>query len=1538
MPMTGDGSNVTSLSKPSTCHASDEDSRDDVGDAFEPDAAPEHFPQAPDPHAPWVTLWAHMHSRGWGYFAGNDPNTWYWVHPSAAKMKKADMLRRCMEGMQYFATKEDIQNYARKHLGWTGGGSAAAPRSAAGDDANKAQKNDIGSKPPTKRGPGRPSKVKTSSCVLVGTLSHATTDGRCRHVLRGLWEREHPTESAPQRFELCREIPPEGDLLPLTAAGIFGGYFVHRQTSKGAAQSSVIVTEGNVHLSFTELDDELRVHGAGHDEYGPFDLVGSGNKVPTRDSYHVRLRKKYEEDTHSTAPRSELEDHDESSAGSHKKRKCSASASSDSEYGGDAEAGELRPSVDDRRSCTVDARVPDTVGVADEPDGNAKDLVETEEVAGAEEAEEAAEKLPAASAKVSGTVFSDVAYAASKRRRRRGRDECDPTAKLLWPPLYSMEESVTAGPWQECGAFCHLDPPMFCRPLSWNVKNVRPKYSQMNLDFFASAGIVNVQDLFEADAANLCARLMDFAHFKAACAFAQWKNRLKQRRFKISGETKTFYDLYHPECAKLSITSWRLAAERWYKKMAPVAHAESRTQTQGTSDRAVMEREGAAAPRGRRDAAPRVDGAKGTDLLDQILSVREAATIRKYFQIDSARQLLALDGKDAIRRLASLFGVHEDKDIACIAEGVWHSWTRRTEAALLEDKSGTDATSSASPSTMTPARPERIPFKTRLSYFDLQFLRSQGISSDEELAEADPVQHAYKYVKYLKKMSCLPSHQRQISLDGALEVAKTWRDEACRACGDVSGEETCAALRRCSRLGRDSWQQQELMNTALNLCRTVADPDNPSLPQRTIFAYDRTSYVLYEFFVSVRASGCSPEAGYGAFLTYKGAKVLRHSSLGKRKNPRDTPSMSQTRKPLDAAFSASGAVVTLRGRVIHTDERHYGPDDPDRIGMFREFALDDFEDAADNVTFSSKHLGCALIELEDRYAPLLPADRKTDQLFSVKDFIFSHEPSSWRFDVNEELYGYPQVVDFTDDATGAPHALARANMSMYVNEVGHNMDLVENVVARMLSPRAVAYYFHIDKPMAMGESVELLVNYKEHYEQMRERRGYGKANLRHNVQSDAHDVTRVLRNLKDRFLVENMILQFTEDEIGQVVEFIRTKVFDGVKEATAAFARGGGEDNPDLLRQFIARRRMHWLSKILRTRFHELLGQSGAASTPLLDGEIREECTFEKGMFVFVHGWPKNNPRPAYTGLATIMSISEDKFHRKEFEVFMSDGKSIESVPEAVVTVPTDDDFKDAPKRTYTNWLKWKKQQDLPRMRLKTLKGFDAVKWDPSFLWTLAAGMVGPSEMQTKLFPSLRWELSEELLFLLEKHKRLLHPFDEKAWCPLSVSLLTKCLHLIADYLLMGRDSCILFATLLELARQAAETVRNIARESRNNATTQDVAQVASLAFVETSNAPECLRVLIVESINDNTSDVKDYICNPQPLDLDWYLTHQVVLAVHSVASLIDCSLKTGAGHPLYSIEKLCEHIGLEDTSYLHFYTSTVQEWRPLVCKETGSM
>mmetsp|Transcript_14031 Transcript_14031/g.26748 ORF Transcript_14031/g.26748 Transcript_14031/m.26748 type:complete len:444 (+) Transcript_14031:1976-3307(+) len=442
---------------------------------------------------------------------------------------------------------------------------------------------------------------------------------------------------------------------------------------------------------------------------------------------------------------------------------------------------------------------------------------------------------------------------------------------------------------------------------------------------------------------------------------------------------------------------------------------------------------------------------------------------------------------------------------------------------------------------------------------------------------------------------------------------------------------------------------------------------------------------------------------------------------------------------------------------------------------------------------------------------------------------------------------------------------------------------------------------------------------------MRERRGYGKANLL-GVKSDDHDITRLQRNLKDRFLIEESILQFTDDEIHQVIDFFKTRVWDGVQAATSSFEVSGEEGHSNLLRQCIARRRMHWLSKILRTRFLELLRRR-RSKLPPLDYSDNEDCTFQPGMFVFVNEWPKNDPRKiAYTGIATISSISKNKWNRNVFELSLSDGKFIESVPEAVVTIPTHDDFKDAPKRTHSNWMKWKKQADLPRMRLKVLKGFDTIQWDPSFVWNILAGLgSGSSEMQTTILQSMRWELSEELLFLLMKNKRLSHPFDEKIWCPISVSLITKCLHLIADFLLMGRDKKILCEAFMGLARDAANTMKDIINESEN------ASLVGNLAFVDKSNEQNAAYV-IAESVDVNKLALEDYLNKPQPLDLDWYLVHQVILAVHPLASLIDWGSSAGTGNPLYSIHKTSTNVGLEDSSYLNFYTLKDEEWHPLLC------
>ena len=74
---------------------------------------------------------------------------------------------------------------------------------------------------------------------------------------------------------------------------------------------------------------------------------------------------------------------------------------------------------------------------------------------------------------------------------------------------------------------------------------------------------------------------------------------------------------------------------------------------------------------------------------------------------------------------------------------------------------------------------------------------------------------------------------------------------------------------------------------------------------------------------------------------------------------------------------------------------------------------------------------------------------------------------------------------------------------------------------------------------------------------------------------------------------------------------------------------------------------------------------------------------FKVDMLVFMHDWPKNDIRPPYTGLGTIVSIKKDKHGRDVFEVSTIDGKYIESVSEAVVTVPNEEDFSRMSSRIY---------------------------------------------------------------------------------------------------------------------------------------------------------------------------------------------------------------------------------------------------------------
>jgi hypothetical protein len=134
----------------------------------------------------------------------------------------------------------------------------------------------------------------------------------------------------------------------------------------------------------------------------------------------------------------------------------------------------------------------------------------------------------------------------------------------------------------------------------------------------------------------------------------------------------------------------------------------------------------------------------------------------------------------------------------------------------------------------------------------------------------------------------------------------------------------------------------------------------------------------------------------------RGAKVLKASSKWKK---RGHIPQSKTRKPLEASFSNTcGALVTLKGSNLHGDEQRYGPEHDDSVGLYREFMLDDFEDTHDNITFSSNHEGCALIELESRYAPLIPAGKNRSWLcFSSSKFSDGHFITSFLFKTAKQI-------------------------------------------------------------------------------------------------------------------------------------------------------------------------------------------------------------------------------------------------------------------------------------------------------------------------------------------------------------------------------------------------------------------------------------------------------------------------------------------------------------------------------------------------------
>lgn len=890
--------------------------------------------------------------------------------------------------------------------------------------------------------------------------------------------------------------------------------------------------------------------------------------------------------------------------------------------------------------------------------------------------------------------------------------------------------------------------------------------------------------------------------------------------------------------------------------------------------------------------------------LRHLFNEREVALLRNL-GLTTAQQIIQVNDRRSLlarltAHLLSDFTGRSEQEVNCIAEGLFFSWSLRahdcSSGDVLTKEPYKPAALSLTDSASEDLETERVSFgpeedamrfESPLAYADTCFLRSHEIASDKHLAMCDPEELAPLYSRWVDDVT-----DERISVSKAVERISLWRRDARAVLSMTTADHRPEPIK--TRLGREFAERGD-MHTFL--CETELDT-NTGLPKRTIFAYDHSHYILYRFLITIKDSLCSPNAGHGAFLTFLGAMTLKQSSYAKKRKLRRTH--AKTRKPLDAHFPRSGATVRLTGHFLHGDEQNFGNGN---VGLLNEFTLDDFEDARDNITFSSNHLGCSLLELS-RYAPVLPSDRKTELEFAFKDFIFSSEPSSWRFNVKETLNGQPQVVDFTSDISGSPHETARFRyIAMYVNEVGHNLSLQENVKPLpSATSRSVSYYAYIERSLQKGEEIELLTNYGTRYESMRERRGYGKNNA---VKSDHHNETRVIRNLAERKDIVALIRGMSEDGLCELTTFLSSKIRKGLDDATSFTCSGqaSGEDKSDLIRQCVARRRISWVSSHLKKRLSRL--QDAQVS------QNNDHILFKPGTIVYVHDWPQDDARPPYTGLGTISDCFKDEEGRDSYEITVSDNKYIEHAPEAVLTIPTEEDLVGAPKRTRASWQKWKRERTLPQRRRDMFQEFDSCKWDPSMARILPFDLANQYSFQVraKILESLRWDVVEEVLFLVCDRNLLFRPYDEKIWCRLSMDLMTTVLHILANYLLNGATACVTgpYDAIINAAKTASDKLRYLA------ASLDDLALASPK-----SDASEW--VVVVDSVLANRMQVDVFKNSGAFLDMEWYLTRQVMVVVHPLLLLLRVDS--------YSVETLCGAIGLDATSpFVIHYETKARQW-----------
>mmetsp|Transcript_6131 Transcript_6131/g.12636 ORF Transcript_6131/g.12636 Transcript_6131/m.12636 type:complete len:1844 (-) Transcript_6131:84-5615(-) len=100
---------LSSLESPSPCWSS--------GQGTTRTVSAENFTPSPSVME-WRDMWNHLKEKGWRHSTGGGLVSYYYINASCKGMKKRDILKYKTEGLDYFSSEEEVQQFAREHLGW----------------------------------------------------------------------------------------------------------------------------------------------------------------------------------------------------------------------------------------------------------------------------------------------------------------------------------------------------------------------------------------------------------------------------------------------------------------------------------------------------------------------------------------------------------------------------------------------------------------------------------------------------------------------------------------------------------------------------------------------------------------------------------------------------------------------------------------------------------------------------------------------------------------------------------------------------------------------------------------------------------------------------------------------------------------------------------------------------------------------------------------------------------------------------------------------------------------------------------------------------------------------------------------------------------------------------------------------------------------------------------------------------------------------------------------------------------------------------